>query len=178
MFPIIISIIDDWCYETSCHHFDKIMVVTMTWLAITEYLCYKWPRICFFVAITIRSFPHSWLITGFVTIVTRRVPHVEQEVNNIQAHMSSTPYLGGVRIARPCGFYVMFYTSFLSVCPCSFCHCIICPSSIYGFWLSLWYFDIFFPILLFSFKNRLMKRIIVGILYRCLSTDMSNCALR
>ena len=111
VFPIIISIIDDWCYETSCHHFDKIMVVTMTWLAITEYLCYKWPRTCFVVAITIRSFPHSWLITGFVTIVTRRVPNVEQEMNNIQAHMSSTPDFSGVRIARPWGFYVVLCTS-------------------------------------------------------------------
>ena len=25
------------------------------------------------------------------------------------------------------------------VCPFSFGHCIFCPSSIYGFWLSLWY---------------------------------------
>jgi len=45
----------------------------------------------------------SALVTyhGFVTIVTRRVPNVEQEVNNIQAHMSSTPDFSGVRIARP-----------------------------------------------------------------------------
>jgi hypothetical protein len=33
---------------------------------------------CFYV-ITIRSFPHSSLITGFVIRVTRRVPHVEQK---------------------------------------------------------------------------------------------------
>ena len=32
------------------------------------------------VANTSRSFPHSWLITGFVTILTRRVPLVEQEL--------------------------------------------------------------------------------------------------
>jgi hypothetical protein len=29
--------------------------------------------------ITIRSTPHSWLITSFETRVTRRVTHVEQE---------------------------------------------------------------------------------------------------
>ena len=27
----------------------------------------------------------------------------------------------------------------LSYCPFSFCHCIVCPSSIYGFWLPHWY---------------------------------------
>ena len=27
--------------------------------------------------------------------------------------------------------------------PFSFCHCIVCPSSIYGFWLPLWYLQTF-----------------------------------
>ena len=36
-----------------------------------KYLCHKWPRDnVWFVAITMRSFPHAWLITGFVTRVT------------------------------------------------------------------------------------------------------------
>ena len=32
------------------------------------------------IVITIRCFPHSLLTTGFVTGVTRRVPHMEQEL--------------------------------------------------------------------------------------------------
>jgi hypothetical protein len=56
------------------HHFESFMVATMTWLTITEYLSPKWPWICPFVVITIRSFRHSWLITRFLTRVTRRVP--------------------------------------------------------------------------------------------------------
>jgi len=27
----------------------------------------------------------------------------------------------------------------LSFCPSSFGHCNVCPSSIYGFWLPVWY---------------------------------------
>ena len=38
---------------------------------------------------TFRSFPHSRLITGFVTRLTRRVPLVEQELLNLPEHMSS-----------------------------------------------------------------------------------------
>jgi len=36
-----------------------------------------------------RSFPHSWLITGFVTRLTRRVPLVEQELLTLPEHPSS-----------------------------------------------------------------------------------------
>ena len=34
---------------------------------------------------------------------------------------------------------VCFVDSCLSFCPFSFGHCVVCPSSIYGFWLPLWY---------------------------------------
>ena len=36
-----------------------------------------------FVVITIRSFPHSWLITGFARRATRQVQHVEQKLPNL-----------------------------------------------------------------------------------------------
>ena len=48
-----------------------------------------------FVVITIRSFPHSWLITGSVTRVPRRVPHVEQGLLTLPVNMSSPPFLVG-----------------------------------------------------------------------------------
>ena len=44
-----------------------------------------------FVVITIRSFPHSWLITGFVTRVTRWVSYMEQELFTLSEHLSSPP---------------------------------------------------------------------------------------
>ena len=61
-------------------HLESFTVITMTWLTNTEYLCHRWPWLCFVMVITIRSFPHSWLITEFVTRVTRWVPLVEQEL--------------------------------------------------------------------------------------------------
>jgi hypothetical protein len=45
-----------------------------------EFLLHLWYRYVPFVVIIIRSFPHSWLVTGSVTRVTRRVPQVEQEL--------------------------------------------------------------------------------------------------
>ena len=34
---------------------------------------------------------------------------------------------------------VCFVDRCLFLCPCSFGHCVVCPSLIYGFWLPLWY---------------------------------------
>jgi hypothetical protein len=47
---------------------------------------------------TFRSFPHSWLITGFVTRLTRRVSLVEQELLTLREHLSSHLLFSGVRV--------------------------------------------------------------------------------
>ena len=80
---------------------------------------------------TSRSFPRSWLITGIVTRLTRRVSLVEQELLILPEHLGSPPVFSGVRVTRSIVLY-----------------CIVCPSSIYGFWLHLWYL----PTLLFYFS--------------------------
>ena len=54
----------------------KFHVATMTWFIVREYDHEYVP----FVVSTIRSFSHSWLITKFVTRVTRRVSLVEREL--------------------------------------------------------------------------------------------------
>jgi hypothetical protein len=41
------------------------------------------------------SFPHSRLITGFITRLTRRVPLVEHELLTLPEHLSSPPFLLG-----------------------------------------------------------------------------------
>jgi hypothetical protein len=110
---------------TFVRHYD-----TMTWLADMEYLCHKWPRICS---------THSWLITGFVTRLTRRVPHVEQELPTLPEHLSSPPVFSGVRVTRSLVLRVCFVDRCLSFCTFSFGNCVVCSSSIYGFWLPLWY---------------------------------------
>jgi hypothetical protein len=88
---------------------------------------------------TSRSFPHSWLITRFVTKLTRRVPLVEQELLTLPEHLSSPPVVSGVRVTRSLVLSVCFVDRCLSFCTFSFGHCVVCSSSIYGFWLPLWY---------------------------------------
>jgi hypothetical protein len=88
---------------------------------------------------TSRSFPHSRLITRFVTRLTRRVPLVEQDLPTLPAHLSSPPVYNGVRVTRSLVLYVCFVDHCLSFCTFSFGHCVVCSSSIYGFWLSLYY---------------------------------------
>jgi hypothetical protein len=46
--------------------------------------------------ITSRSFPHSWLITGFVTRLTRRVSLVEQELLTLRSTWVHTRFLVGL----------------------------------------------------------------------------------
>jgi hypothetical protein len=89
------------------------------------------------VVSTSRSFPHSWLITGFVTRSTRRVSLVEQELLTLPEHLSSSTVFSGVRVTRSLVLCVCFVGRFLSFCTFYSGHCVICPS-IYGFWLPLW----------------------------------------
>ena len=78
-----------------------------------------------FVVITIRSFPHSWIITWFVARVTRRVPHMGQELLTLTKHLSSPPiFWGGGRVcvARSLVFCVMFCRSLFIPLSFSFGH--------------------------------------------------------
>ena len=59
----------------------------------------------FNVVFTIWTFPHSWLITGFVT---QRVAHVEQQLLTLLEHLSPPSGFSGVHVARSLVFYVMF----------------------------------------------------------------------
>ena len=92
-----------------------------------------------FIVNTSRSFPRSRLITGFVTRLTRRVSLVEQELLTLPEHLSSPPGFSGLRVTRSLVLYVCFVDRCLSLCPFSFGYCVVCSSSIYGFWLRLWY---------------------------------------
>ena len=90
-----------------------------------------------FVVITILSFPHSWLITGFVA----REYYMGATCGTGNAYPSGAPFFIWVRITQSVVFSVVFYWP-LFVC-LSFCyHCIVCPSN-YCFWLSLRYFQTF-----------------------------------
>ena len=112
----------------------RVEVMTLTVLRLSQWLGLSIWNNCFAndhgyfppVISTFRSFPHSWFITGFVTILTWRVSLVKQELPTLPEHLSS-PVISGVRVSRSLVLCVLF-------CPFSFVHCVVCPS-IYGFWL-------------------------------------------
>jgi hypothetical protein len=64
---------------------------------------------------TSRPFPHSWLITGFVTRLARRVPLVDQELLTLP-RLSSTPVFNGVSVTRSLVLCVCFVNRCLSFC--------------------------------------------------------------
>jgi len=121
-----------FCFCSSSTGFELTPLIRLT---VMEYLCHKWPRL---VVNTSRSFPRSWLIIGFVTRLTRRVSLVEQELLTLSEHLNSPPIFSGVRVTRSLVLYVRFVDRCLSFCNFYFGHCFVC-SSIYGFWLPLWY---------------------------------------
>jgi len=75
----------------------------------------------------------------FVTRLTRRVSLVEQELLTCTEHLISPPIFSGVHVTRSLVLLVCFVDRCLSFCNFSFGHCVVCSSSIYGFWLHLWY---------------------------------------
>jgi len=92
------------------------------------------------VVSTSRSFPHSWLITGYATRLTRRVPLVEQELLTLPEHLSSPLVFSGIRASR----YLVVCACFVDRCVSFFVvfsvgHFVVCSTSIYIFWLPLWY---------------------------------------
>ena len=78
---------------------------------------------------------------SFVTRLTRRVPLVEQQLLALLEHLNSPPVFSEVRVTRSLVLCVCFVDRCLSSCTFSFGHCVICSSSIYGFWLHLSYFQ-------------------------------------
>ena len=87
---------------------------------------------------TSRSFPHSCLITGFVTRLTRWVPLVEQELHTLPEYArflwGSCYSIFSFICLFSRSLFVLFNSFF-------FAHCVVCSSLIYEFWIPLWYFQ-------------------------------------
>ena len=64
---------------------------------------------------------------------------MEQQLLSLRKHLSSPPVFGGVRVTRSLVLCVCVADRCLSYCVFSFGRCVVCSSSIYGFWLPLWY---------------------------------------
>ena len=93
---------------------------------------------------TFRSVLHSWIITGFVTRLTRSVPLVEQKLLTISEHQRLPSVFMGVLVTPSLVLCVCFVYRCLFFCPFSFGHCTVYSSMIYEFWLP---FGIFKPFL-------------------------------
>ena len=110
---------------------------------------------------------HAWLITGFVTILTRRVPLVEQQLLSLPDHLSSPTVFSEVRVTRSLVYKcVRFVDCCLSCCPFSFGYCVVCTSSIYGFWLPP--FGILKPLFVLLQQSYYKKSLKIYILFRLL----------
>ena len=67
------------------------------------------------------------------------MPLVEQYLLTLAEHMNSPPVFSGVRVTRSLVLCVCFVDGCLSFYTFYFGHCLVCSSSILGFWLPLWY---------------------------------------
>jgi hypothetical protein len=90
----------------------------------------------------IMLFDWSNSLWSFRNIASQLLILVEQERLTLPEHLSSPPGLSGVRVTRFLVLYVCFVDRCLSFCTFYFGHCVVCSSSIYGFWLPLWYLQI------------------------------------
>ena len=64
---------------------------------------------------------------------------MEPVLPTLPEHLSSPLVFSGVRVTRSLVLCVCFVDRCLSICTFSFGHCVVCSSSIYIFWLPLWY---------------------------------------
>ena len=77
-------------------------------------------------------FPCTWIISGFLTWLTRRMPPMDQKLLTLPRYLSPPPVYSGVRVVRYLVFCVVFCRS-LGVYLSFICwHCIVCPS-IFGY---------------------------------------------
>jgi hypothetical protein len=126
------------------YYLDVFIFATMTWLTVMEYLCHKWLWIC---STCRKHFPVLSSFSTyyrFVARLTRRVPLVEEELITLPEHLSSPPIFSGVHATWSLVLYICFVDRCLSFCTFSFGYCVVCSSSIYGFWLPLWYLQTLF----------------------------------
>ena len=108
----------------------------MTWLTIMEYQQNNHGYVPLVVN-TSPPFPHSRLISGFVTRFSRRVPLAVQELLTLPEHLSSPPVFSGVRVIQSLVLCITVCIVDHFVCPFVF---FFCPL------FCLFFFDIWIPI--------------------------------
>jgi hypothetical protein len=99
-----------------------------------------------------------------------RVPLVEQGLFTLPKYLSSPPVFQW----NSCCSLVFCIVVCISLCSFSFGHCIVCPSSIYSFWLPLWYLQTFHRIKFVS-KNISWSQFMSNFNRFFLSTKAEKC---
>jgi hypothetical protein len=74
----------------------------------------------------------------------------QQELLTLPEHLSSPPVVSGVRVIRSLVLCVCFVDRCFSFCTFSFGHCVVCSSSICGFWLPIWHLQTFLLVIVLS----------------------------
>jgi len=91
---IIISCMLD-CLILTLFSFECFTVATMTWSSVMEYMCYIIIQVCSVCRNLNPAFPHSWLVTAFVTSVIPQMHISEQELQTLPEHLGSHPLFVG-----------------------------------------------------------------------------------
>ena len=79
--------------------------------------------------------------SGIVCITCQKSALVKWALTRHCLAPDVTPVFSGISATRSSVLCVCFIERCLFFCPFSFGHCFVSPSSIYGFWLPLWYFQ-------------------------------------
>ena len=112
-------------------HCGLVEDLTMTWLTVTVYVWHKWPRICS----VIRN--HKTVLSLLM------ICHWVYNKSNTTDGMSPLQNLLCDLLFSIFSFLCSFGDDCSSFYLCSVGHCILCPSSIYVFWLPFWYLQTF-----------------------------------
>ena len=116
-----------------------LLVATMTWLTVTEYLCHIWSRICSLcrnhelVLSSFMNYHRVWSQSNSTESL------VEQELLTLPEGLGSQPVFCGVHYAQSIDFWVVFCRSVWSFCPFYFGNCIGClrfTASAFGIYLK------------------------------------------
>ena len=90
------------------------------------------------------------------------------ELLTLPEHLSSLPVFSGIRVARSLVLYVCFVDRCLFSCPFSFGHCVVCSSSIYGFWIPLWCLQALLPEESYRWSSDLLYHVFTAIFVVCI----------
>ena len=133
----------DWKHTFPFHHwplFDSGILfarlkTSLRKLNGEEYLCHKWPRICS------TCHKYSPVLSSFMTYhrVCKYINTTGATSDAGTAYRSPRLVMGFVLRELYFYLYICFVDRCLSFCAFLFGHFVICFSSIYGFWLQLWY---------------------------------------